>query len=326
MEGFGKAQVRIMKKKQYFLLLIGLMAVFVMPFYFYYISPHPREIKRFGVTYMTMNNPFYEVINNELLKEIESRGDQLIVRDPLLNFTKQKEQIEQFIAMKVDGIFVNPVDSKALEPTLKKAKEAGIPVIAIDVPLSDSTSLVSTIVSDNYDAGVQCARHIMTHYDSGTIALLKHSAVQSASDRIRGFKDTIASDSRFRIVNEAECLGQLEIAMPQTQQMLQETPDVTIIMALNDPSALGAKAALKTLDRDDVRIYGVDGTPEMKTLIGQDPSISGTVAQSPYAIGQTAIRSMYDYLEGKPVAKDIVIEVEMIDEKTISRFSKGGWQ
>ena len=114
--------------------------------------------------------------------------------------------------------------------------------------------------------------------------------------------------------------------MPQTQQMLQETPDVTIIMALNDPSALGAKAALKTLDRDDVRIYGVDGTPEMKTLIGQDPSISGTVAQSPYAIGQTAIRSMYDYLEGKPVAKDIVIEVEMIDEKTISRFSKGGWQ
>ena len=143
-----------MKKRQYPFLLIGLMALFVLPIYFYYISS-TQPIKRFGVSYMTMNNPFYEVINNEMRKQIEARGDQLIVRDPLLNESKQQEQIEQFIDMKVDGIFINPVDSRSLEPTLAKAKRAGIPVIAIDVPLSDSTSLLSTDESDNYAAAVQ---------------------------------------------------------------------------------------------------------------------------------------------------------------------------
>lgn len=314
-----------MKKRQYPFLLIGLMALFVLPIYFYYISS-PQPIKRFGVSYMTMNNPFYEVINNEMRKQIEARGDQLIVRDPLLNESKQQEQIEQFIDMKVDGIFINPVDSRSLEPTLAKAKRAGIPVIAIDVPLSDSTSLLSTVVSDNYGAGVQCARHIMSHFDHAKIGLLKHSSVQSASERIRGFKETIASDDRFQIVNEAECLGQLEIAMPKTEEMIAKTPDISIIMALNDPSALGAKAALKNIGRKDIYIYGVDGTPEMKALLAKDPMVLGTVAQSPYSIGKKAAQAMYNHLKGAPVSKNIVIPVEMIDHDSIDFYSKGGWQ
>lgn len=143
----------------YSFIVIGL--IMVLPLYFIYTDPSFFSCRKFGVTYMTMNNPFYEVINNELRKEIKSRGDQLIVRDPLLDLEKQTEQIEQFISMDVDGIFINPVDSEAIEPVLRKAELAGIPVIAIDVPLSNSASVVSTIVSDNYDAGVQCAEHII---------------------------------------------------------------------------------------------------------------------------------------------------------------------
>lgn len=316
-----------MKKKVYLLLLcIGMMTLFFVPLYFYHTSASLTDIKRFGVTYMTMNNPFYEVINNELRKEIESRGDQLIVRDPLLDLEKQKAQIEQFVEMKVDGIFINPVDSDGIEPALKKAKEAGIPVIAIDASITSSDCVISTIVSNNYDAGVQCANHIIKHCEPGPIALLKHSTVRSASDRIQGFKDTIAKDGRFTIVNEAECFGQLEIAMPKTNEMLEQTPQIKIIMALNDPSALGAKAALKVLDRNDIQIYGVDGTPEMKALIGTDPSIVATVAQSPYTIGHTAIISMYSYLEGKFIEKNVMIDVDLIDLETIDRYSKGGWQ
>ena len=37
----------------------------------------------FGVSYMTMNNPFYTVIQNELVKVVESRGDRLVLRDPM---------------------------------------------------------------------------------------------------------------------------------------------------------------------------------------------------------------------------------------------------
>ena len=79
--------------------------------------------RKFGVTYMTMNNPFYEVINNELKKVIETNGDKLITLDPALDIEKQKEQIYSFIEQKVDGIFVNPIDSQKIKPALKKLKK-----------------------------------------------------------------------------------------------------------------------------------------------------------------------------------------------------------
>ena len=82
-----------------------------------------------------MNNTFYEVINNELLKEIENRGDQLLVRDPALDIDKQIEQIYDFIDEDVDGIFINPVDSKKVTPALKAAKKAGIPIIVMDASI-----------------------------------------------------------------------------------------------------------------------------------------------------------------------------------------------
>lgn len=50
--------------------------------------------RTFGVTYMTMNNPFYPVLHNELIKSVEGNGDTLILRDPLLDDQKQIEQVE----------------------------------------------------------------------------------------------------------------------------------------------------------------------------------------------------------------------------------------
>ena len=58
----------------------------------------------------------YEIINNELKKNIEKNGDRLITLDPQLDIDKQNEQIYSFIEQKVDGIFINPIDAKKIEP------------------------------------------------------------------------------------------------------------------------------------------------------------------------------------------------------------------
>ena len=59
---------------------------------------------------MTMNNPFFEVINNEIKKRLN--GDVLITLDPILDVDKQNEQILDLIDQRVDAIFVNPIDAK----------------------------------------------------------------------------------------------------------------------------------------------------------------------------------------------------------------------
>lgn len=285
-----------------------------------------RQNYLFGVTYMTMNNTFYEVINNELLKEIENRGDQLLVRDPALDIDKQIEQIYDFIDEDVDGIFINPVDSKKVTPALKAAKKAGIPIIVMDASIEQEQFVDCTIVSDNYDAGVQCAKDMMKRLKSANIVLLKHTNVQSAKDRIDGFLETIDGYSQYQIIDQGECEGQLELAMPIMEDILEKNKDIDVVMSLNDPSALGALAALQAYQYHHTIVYGVDGTPDIKTLIGNHSMVAGTVAQSPISIGNIAAQKMYELLRGKAIEKNIIIPVQLINENNITKYDQTGWQ
>lgn len=293
--------------------------------YLYYVVPISNK-KVFGVTYMTMNNPFYEVINNQLKKVIEENDDKLITLDPQLSVDKQNEQIYKFIDLNVDGIFINPVDARAIAPALKAAKKADIPVITVDAPVIDKKLVSCTVVSDNYSAGKKCAQDMMNKVKNANIVLLKHSSALSAKERINGFLDTIKDYPEYKIINEGECNGQLEQAMPVMQKILQQTPDVDVVMALNDPSALGALAALESMGYGDVMVYGVDGTPDVKSLIEESPMVAGTVAQSPISIGQLAAKKMYQLLAGKKIDQEIIMPVEIITKENISQYTKTGWQ
>ena len=227
-------------------------------------NEHRRKL---GAVYMTLNNPFYEIIDEEIRTVVENHGDILISRDPALNVERQMEEIRELIDLGVELIFINPVDWTKIEPALELAHAAKIPVIAIDTNVEDDSLVVCTVVSDNYNAGVQCAEHLLKNSSGGKIALLKHSQARSSIDRIQGFLDKIAESKNFQVVAESECLGQLEVAMPVMEKMIRTHPEINIVMALNDPAAMGALAALQNENLSgNVKIYGVDGVPEVKEM------------------------------------------------------------
>lgn len=315
---------RFYKNMTYIIIFFMVLIIFTVT-YNIYTAPVAKH-KVFGVSYMTMNNPFYKIINNEILKVVEKNNDTLITLDPELDVDKQNEQIYKFIDQKVDGIFINPIDFEQIEPALQAAKRANIPVIVIDAPVSDESLVDCTIVSDNYDAGVQCAKDMMKRLDSANIVLLKHTTAKSARERIDGFLSVIAENENYKVINEAECDGQLEIAMPKMQEIIEETPDIDVVMALNDPSALGALAALEKNNKDDVMVYGIDGTPEIKALIGRNQMIVGTVAQSPIKMGQIAVENMYNILNGKKIEKNIIIPISLINKENLFKYDEDRWQ
>ncbi len=315
---------RFYKNMTYIIIFFMLLIIFTVT-YNIYTAPVAKH-KVFGVSYMTMNNPFYKIINNEILKVVEKNNDTLITLDPELDVDKQNEQIYKFIDQKVDGIFINPIDFEQIEPALQAAKRANIPVIIIDAPVSDESLVNCTIVSDNYDAGVQCAKDMMERLDSANIVLLKHTTAKSAKERIEGFLSVIDNNEKYKVINEAECDGQLEIAMPKMQEIIKQTPDIDVVMALNDPSALGALAALEKNNKNDVMVYGIDGTPEIKALIGRNQMIVGTVAQSPIKMGQIAVENMYNILNGKKVEKNIIIPISLINKENLFKYDEDRWQ
>lgn len=313
------------RSKRTLKIIIGLVvAVLLGTVYSSYLMPQKTHLV-FGATYMTMNNPFYEVIDNELKKDIEKEGDELIVRNPELDIEKQNQQIEEFVAMKVDGIFVNPIDSSKLT-SLESAREAGIPIIAIDASVENKDLIDCVIESDNYDAGVLCAQDMMKRMQSADIVLLKHSTVESAVSRIQGFVDTIKNYPQYKIIDSAECEGQLERAMPVMQNILERHSKVDVVMSLNDPSALGALAAIESMKRTNILVYGVDGTPDLKSLIKQSPLVAGTAAQSPIQFGRLAAKNMYSLLNRKDVPEIIEVPVTLITKDNIDTFNVRGWQ
>ena len=284
-------------------------------------NEHRRKL---GAVYMTLNNPFYEVIDEEIRTAVENHGDVLISRDPALSVDKQVEEIRNLIDEGVELIFINPVDWTKIEPALELARAAKIPVIAIDTNVEDDSLVACTVVSDNYAAGVQCAEHLLKHSAGGNIAILKHSQARSSIDRVSGFRDKISANKNFRVVAEVECLGQLEVAMPVMEEIIAAYPDINIVMALNDPAAMGAIAALQSLNRSDVLVYGVDGVPETKEMI-LARRMTATAGQSPRQIGKVASDCAYKIFAGESVEKIIKLPTKLLCAENISAADIESW-
>lgn len=307
------------------LLFVTFFGFYVKGFMLYH-EQHGNHPLVFGATYMTMNNQFYDVLNTEIRHVVEKRGDHLITLDPALDQDKQNAQIEYLIAQDADVIFLNPVDWKGVEPGLLMAKEAGIPVIVVDTPVYRPELVSVTIVSDNYQAGVLCAQDMMKKRKKADIVLLTHEEAKSALDRIAGFLDTIGGRQEYRIIAVKDSQGQIERALPKMKKILEEHPAPDVIMALNDPAAMGALAALDQKKcRESVLVYGVDGSPEAKKLI-QDHMMTGSAVQFPKKMGKKAVQTAYALLEGKKVEKEILMPVELVTEETIEQFEIDRWQ
>lgn len=282
--------------------------------------------RKIGAIYMTRSNPFYEIIDEEIRAAVENHGDVLLSRDPALSVERQTQEVRDLIDEGVSLIFLNPVDWQKMGPALEIAHAAHVPVITIDTNVQDSELVAATVESDNYAAGRSCAEHLLAHADHANILVLKHSEARSAADRVQGFRDAIAGHDGFVIVDEAECQGQLELAMPVMQEMLERHPEATAIMALNDPSALGAMAALEATGRmGTVRVYGVDGVPETKELIASGHQLV-TAAQSPRSIGRDAAAAAYEILAGRTPDRHIVLPTRLLTSENIGEVDVHAWE
>lgn len=261
------------------------------------LSLHQNEKKTiFGGVYMTLNNPFYQIIDTEMRSLIEANNGILLTRNPSLNAERQQEQILELVDLGAKAIFVNPVDVDNIAPALIKAREKNVKIIAIDTNFPDNNLADCTIVSDNYLAGMQCGQHLLAHRKSAHIALLTHQQAMSAQERIDGFRNAIKDKSEFQVVATEDCLGQLELAMPAMEKILQEHPEVDVVMALNDPAAMGAVAALQHAGRlSGTSVYGVDGSPDVKEMIANG-AITATAGQEPRKIGILAVESAFRLL------------------------------
>ena len=327
--GSSKGKKRIQTCQKCALWSIFVLVICCLAFIYSKASMPDSNQMKIGATYMTMNNDFYQTLNAELEKKTNQQGSRLYVRDSELDEKKQSQQIAYFIKEKVDIIVINPVksDSPAIIKALNKAKKAGIRIIVVDAPMSKQVAVDTTIVSDNYQAGVLIAKDMMSWLSEANILLLEHQNAISAMDRLQGFLDTIKGHPGYRIVSQLETLGQTEESMPQVKNALDNGLEFNVVMALNDRAAIGALAAIKDQGvAEKIYIYGVDGSPDIKNFLANTNDIQGTVAQSPIQMGRKVAEVIELLREEKSCDRQYLIPVRLINKDNISEYIVTGWQ
>ena len=188
----------------------------------------------------------------------------------------QVQAIESLISAGAKGFLIAAADSKAIVPTLDRARQQGLLVIALDTPTNPASAADATFATDNFQAGVLIGQWAKAKFDKdgkqAKIAMLDVSANQVSVDlgRDQGFmqgfgidpgdKNIIGDEKDPRIVGHQVTEGAEEGGRTGTENLLQKDPTINLVYTINEPSAAGAFEAIKAAGRqNDVTIVSVDG-------------------------------------------------------------------
>ena len=238
----------------------------------------PAEKVLIGLITKTDTNPFFVKMKEGAEAAATAAGAEL------QSFAGKKDgdndsqvaAIETLISAKAKGILITPSDSKAIVPSIQKARDAGILVIALDTPLEPATAADATFATDNFKAGELigqwAAATLGDKVKDAKIALLDLNASQVSVDVLRdqgflkGFGiDTadvakIGDEKDPRIVGNDVTDGSEEGGRTAMENLLQKNPDVNLVYTINEPAAAGAYEALKAAGKEKaVTIVSVDG-------------------------------------------------------------------
>jgi ribose transport system substrate-binding protein len=269
--------------------------------------------KTIGVSIQNREAQFYQDMQNGMQAEASKYGYTLKVVDASRDNAKQQSQVEDFISQHVDAIVLTPYDSQAIGSAIVEANNAKIPVFTADIASTSNVGdVVSHIASDNVQGGEQAGKLICAGMgsDPGPVAIIDEPEVTSVQDRVRGFKEAIASGCpSAKIVADISGGGQRDKASSVMEDLLQSHKDLRAVFGINDDSALGAAKAVQAANlTGKIIIVGFDATPEARTAI-QQGAMYGDAVQHPEDIGKLTIDAIHDYFGGKTPEKRIAVNV-----------------
>ena len=232
-----------------------------------------------GLITKTETNPFFVKMREGAEAKAKELGVKLITAAGKYDGDNdgQVAAIENLISAKAKGFAIVPSDSKAIVPTIQKARDAGLMVIVLDTPLDPMNAADATFATDNRKAGnligMWAAKTMGDKAKDANIVLLDLATNQPTVDYLRdqgfmaGFGIDVKDPNKYgdeddkRICDHEISQGDQEKGRTAMENALQKCPNVNLVYTINEPAAAGAWEALKAVGKDDgsVMIVSVDG-------------------------------------------------------------------
>lgn len=273
-----------------------------------------------GVSQPTMTHPIRKAANDLIADWLTTHPDvEVMVTDGQLNANKQISDLEDMIAKDVDAILVAAHQSATLVPVLQQAKDAGIPIIAFDRSLTDTSVQVSQIINDDVQAGRTAAELLVEGMgETGKIAILEGAPGGSNTImRQDGFMEEIKKYPGIEIVADLTANFQRVQAVEVFENIIQSHPDIKGVYCHNDEMALGVCKVLKDAGITGVVVVGIDGQKDalQSIMAGELYGTVRKIIEVPYALDYA-----YQYLTTGSCPDHLLLESAKINKDNVNDF------
>ena len=276
---------------------------------------------KIGLVTKTDSNPYFVALREAARAEAEKSGAELLALAGKFDGDNdgQVAAIENLVQQGAKAIMVTPNNSTGILGAIKKARERGVLVIALDTETDPRDAVDATIATDNTAAGRFQGEYVkaaLAGQPPRTIFLDGTPGSTVSEQRHAGFVEGAGNPAALGV--EATN-GEQNKAQQATENLLQRATTVNSIYTLNEPAARGAYVALKAKGlADKVVIGSIDGSCDGVKAV-QSGEIAVTVMQFPKKMAQQGVRLSVEFGKtGKKPSGFLETETAVITDKPVA--------
>jgi len=300
--------------------------------------PTAQDSYVIGFANLTEDIVFTQLVRESIVSAAEEAGNvEIVLADNRLDGATALANAENFITQGVDGVIEFQTDEAFGNVIMSRFRGAGIPVIAIDIPMPGATFFGA----DNYFAGelagTALAEWAGENWDGQVDYLLILELPQSGpipAARMQGQEDGIQNNLENPIPEEnifrLDSKNTQETAFEVTTDTLANIPEGSNVAAvtINDGTALGVIAAFETAGRaDELIVVGQGADPSgQEEMLKENSRYLGATGYFPETYGDKLIPTMIDLLECRSVPPSVYQDHVFITADNICEFYAEEWE
>ncbi len=265
-----------------------------------------------GLITKTETNPFFVKMREGAQQKADELGVQLMTAAGSFDGDNEAQvtAIENMVNAGVAGILLVPSDTSAIVPTVQRAREQGVIVIALDTPLSPQDASDALFATDNFRAGEligQYAKAAMGDTEPVIATLDLNPGITVGNLRHNGFlagygladvtADAPDQVSSPEVVCSQDTQGDQTKGQTAMENCLTANPDINLVYTINEPAAFGAATAIRNAGlADQITVVSVDGGCAGVRGV-EDGQIAATSQQYPLEMASLGVEAVAEYAE-----------------------------
>jgi len=275
-----------------------------------------------GISYQNLQNEFILNIQDEVRKKAKELNVRLIETEGQGKAENQISQVENFLAMDVDAIILNPFDKYGSAPVVSIAKREGKPIVVLNATVVNIDQANAYVGSDDSEAGRIAASYIGKLLNGkGNVVIIRGPNGHSAEiQRTTGIKDVLDKFPEIKVVFDQSANWDRAQGLNLMENWLGTGIEINAVIAQNDEMALGAYKAIEAAGKQDkIIVIGIDAISDALKAV-KEGKLCATVFQDARGQGALAVEIAVKFLKGEQIEHFNYIPFQLVTKENLKDF------